>query len=102
MGQKWPKLHVDQAARRVAVDERAVELSDKEYALLIFLYDRADRICSKEEISRAVWPNYLGDVFDYQVESLIKRLRQKLEPDAEEPRLILTVRGRGYRLVRLA
>lgn len=101
-GQKWPKLHVDQEAQRVTVNDQAVELSDKEYTLLVFLYERADRICSKEEITRGVWPDYLGDVFDYQVESLVRRLRQKLEPDAEESRLILTVRGRGYRLIRLA
>ena len=35
-----------------------------------------------------------------QVESLIKRLRQKLEPGAEEPHLVVTLRGRGYRLIK--
>ena len=100
VGQKWPKLQIDQETQGVTVNEQAVKLSTKEYTLLAYLYDHADRICTKEEITRAVWPDYLGDVFDYQVESLVKRLRQKLEPDQEESHLVLTVQGRGYRLLR--
>jgi DNA-binding response OmpR family regulator len=38
-------------------------------------------------------------VDDARVEKLISRLRQKIEPDAGEPRFITTVRGRGYRLI---
>ena len=102
VGQKWPPLQIDRDPRHVTVNDNPVELSAKEYALLTFLEDHADRICSKEEITRAVWPDYLGDVFDYQVESLVKRLRQKLEPDEEESHLVLTVRSRGYRLLRFA
>jgi hypothetical protein len=99
VGHKWPKLKIDRAARSVTVNEQSVDLSEKEYSLLIYLDDHTGNICSKEEITRAVWPDYLGDVFDYQVESLVKRLRQKLEPDEEESHLVLTVRGRGYRLL---
>jgi DNA-binding response OmpR family regulator len=96
----WPKLKIDRPARRVLVNAERVELSAKEYALLLYLDDHSDRICSKGEIAKAVWPEYRGDVFDYQVESLVKRLRQKLEPDEEEPHFVVTMRGRGYRLVK--
>ncbi len=101
VGYRWPQLKIDRAARRVTVDDSPIDLSDKEYALLIYLDDHADRICTREEITRAVWPEYQGDVFDYQVESLVKRLRQKLEPEAEESRFVATVRGRGYRLIKI-
>jgi hypothetical protein len=101
VGHKWPKLKIERATRRVTVNGESVELSAKEYALLLYFDDHADRICSREEISKAVWPEYEGSVFDYQVESLIKRLRQKLEPDAEESHLVVTIRGRGYRLVKI-
>jgi len=97
---KWPKLKIERPARHVLVNAEQVELSAKEYALLIYLDDHSDRICSKGEIAKAVWPEYRGGVFDYQVESLVKRLRQKLEPDEEESHFVVTMRGRGYRLVK--
>jgi hypothetical protein len=100
IGQKWPNLTIDRAAQRIAVNGEAIELSAKEYALLSYLDEHSGRVCSKEELAKAVWPEYKGDVFDYQVESLIKRLRQKLEPGADEPHLVVTIRGRGYRLIK--
>ena len=101
IGHKWPKLKIDRVTRRVTVNGDPIVLSAKEYALLLFLDDHADRICSREEITQAVWPEYQGSVFDYQIESLIKRLRQKLEPDIEESHLVVTIRGRGYRLMKI-
>ena len=100
VGHKWPKLKIERATRRVTVNGDPIEISAQEYTLLLYLDEHADRICSLEEITNAVWPEYKGSVFDYQVESLIKRLRQKLEPEAEEPHLVVTMRGRGYRLIK--
>jgi pSer/pThr/pTyr-binding forkhead associated (FHA) protein len=97
---EWPTLVVDIDAGQVFVNRKIVELSAKEYALLAYLYEHIGQICSKDEIASAVWPEYKGEVFDYQIESLIKRLRQKLEPESEESHLIATVRGRGYRLIK--
>ena len=101
VGYRWPRLKIDRATRRVTVNEEPIELSAKEYTLLLYLDDHAERICSREEICKAVWPEYKGNVFDYQIESLIKRLRQKLEPDVEESHLVVTVRGQGYRLMKI-
>lgn len=100
VGHKWPQLNIERAAKRVTVNDDLVELSPKEYALLLYLDEHSNRICSKAELGKAVWPEYHGDMFEYQVESLIKRLRQKLEPAAEEPHLVVTLRGRGYRLIK--
>jgi hypothetical protein len=100
VGHKWPKLKIERATQQVSVNGELVELSTKEYALLLYLDEHSDRICSKEELTKAVWPEYEGDVFDYQIESLIRRLRQKLEPGTEELHLVVTIRGRGYRLIK--
>jgi hypothetical protein len=100
IGQRWPNLKIERAAQRVTVNGEAIELTGKEYALLSYLDEHSGQVCSKEELAKAVWPEYKGDVFDYQVESLIKRLRQKLEPGADEPHLVVTIRGRGYRLIK--
>lgn len=94
-----PLLAVDQPTGEIRVDRNLVLLSAKEQALFDFLYGSGGRVCSKQEIAEAVWPEYQAQVYDYQTESLVKRLREKLEPDPRKPVLLITVRGRGYRLL---
>jgi DNA-binding response OmpR family regulator len=95
----FPDLEVDAAAGIVRVDRQATDLSPKEYALLFYLYEHRGQICSKDDIGLAVWPEYQDGVFDYQIENLVRRLRSRIEPDAANPQLLLTARGRGYKLV---
>jgi hypothetical protein len=95
----FPELDVDVAAGVVRLDRRPIDLSAKEFALLAYLYERRGQVCSKDEIGLAVWPEYDGDVYDYQVENLVHRLRQELEYDPSDPQLLITVRGMGYKLV---
>jgi hypothetical protein len=95
---EFPLLVVDEASGEVWVNREPVPLSPKERALFDLLYRSAGRPCSKREIAVAIWPEYEAPAADYQVESLAKRLREKLEPDPRNPVLILTVRGRGYKL----
>jgi hypothetical protein len=94
----FPELEIDVAAAVARVNRRVVSLSPKEFSLLAFLSQRRGQVCSKDEIGDAVWPEYRGEVYDYQVENLVRRLREKLELDASDPRLLVTVRGRGYKL----
>ncbi len=94
----FPELEIDVAAAVARVNRRVVSLSPKEFSLLAFLSQRRGEVCSKDEIGDAVWPEYRGEVYDYQVENLVRRLREKLELDASDPRLLVTVRGRGYKL----
>lgn len=95
----FPRVCVDEATGEVWVDRRPVQLSSEQRALFTLLWARRNQVCSKDEIARAVWPQAQGDIYDYQIESLIKRLRAKLEPDPAQPVLLVTVRGLGYRLV---
>ncbi len=93
-----PELEVDVAGGVVRLNRQPVSLAPKEFALLAFLHERKGVVCSKDEIGLAVWPEYQEGVYDYQIENLVRRLRAKLESDAGEPQLLLTVRGRGYKL----
>jgi hypothetical protein len=75
-------------------------LTNLEYRLLLLLYGRLGKICSKYDVVEAVWgEDYIDEVDDARIEKLISRLRQKLEPDPNSPRYLLTIRGRGYKLV---
>jgi hypothetical protein len=94
-------IRVDVDAGEVYVNERKVEpLTDLEYKLLMLLYGRLNKIVDKYTIVTNVWgENYLEDVDDVRIEKLVSRLRAKLEPNTTEPKYLVTIRGRGYRLV---
>jgi DNA-binding response OmpR family regulator len=94
-----PDLEIDVLGGVVRVNRQLVTLAPKEFSLLAYLFQRKGEVCSKDEIGMAVWPEYQDGVFDYQIENLIRRLRAKLEPETAEPQLLLTVRGRGYKLI---
>ncbi len=96
---EFPLLVVDPDSGEIWVNRTPVSLSSKEQALFNLLHRNAGHVCNKQEIAQTVWPEYQAEVYDYQIESLIKRLREKLEPDPHHPALILTVRGRGYKLI---
>lgn len=79
---------------------RVSTLTDLEYRLLLLLYGRLGKICDKYQIVEAVWgESYIDRVDDARIEKLVSRLRAKLETDSSEPRYLITVRGRGYKLV---
>lgn len=94
-----PELELDLEAGQVRVDRRLVQLSPKEFTLLAYLHARRGKVCSKDEIGRAVWSEYQTGIYDYQIENLVRRLRTKIEPDPDQPALLLTMRGLGYKLV---
>jgi DNA-binding response OmpR family regulator len=98
----FPHLVFDEVCGQVWLDRQEVSLSPRQYALLRLLWSRRGMLCSRAEIARAVWPECPEHVYGYQIESLIRRLRHKLEPDPGRPTVILAVRGRGYRISPLA
>lgn len=90
-------LEIDRMAHEVRLRGESVPLTPQEYELLLVLAERAGRACSREELLRWAW----GSSPDYQdaatVTEHIRRLRVKLEGDADRPRHLVTVRGVGYR-----
>ncbi|MCB0194906.1 MAG: winged helix-turn-helix transcriptional regulator [Anaerolineae bacterium] len=78
-----------------------IELTPSEDRLLAFFLEHSGELCSKDALVRSVWADdevYEG-VQDDRLAQLIRRLRQKIEPDANKPTYIQTVRGQGYRFV---
>ncbi len=73
-----------------------VKLTEKEVAVLKYLYKNRGRIVSKNELLQEVW-GYAPDVTTHTIETHIYRLRQKVEHEDAEAQLIVTVEG-GYRL----
>jgi len=96
-------VRVDVESGTVWVDARQTPtLTELEYRLLLLLYGRLNKICDKYQIVEAVWgEEYIDQVDDARIDKLLSRLRAKVEPDPRNPRYIVTVRGRGYKLVTL-
>jgi hypothetical protein len=94
-------IRVDADSGEVWVAGRlAPTLTQLEYRLVMLLYGHLGKICDKYEVVEAVWgQDYIDEVDDARIEKLISRLRQKLEPDPANPQFLVTVRGRGYKLV---
>ena len=80
----------------VVIHGQKRELKAKEFQLLKCLYDNRNTIVTKEQLFEEVW----GDSFygDGTLNVHIRRLREKLEDDPGEPKLIRTVWGTGYML----
>lgn len=95
----FPELEVNVEAGIVRLNRHAIQLSPKEFSLLAYLYENRGKVCSKDEIGRTVWSEYQAGIYDYQIENLIRRLRTKIESDANAPVLLITVRGLGYKLL---
>src|SRR5579859_5845953 len=93
---EYPGLVIVPAYRRVEVDGQAVELTAKEFDLLVMLASLPDRVFSRQELFSHVWGfDYLGDTRTVDVH--VGTLRKKVERDPANPEYIQTVRGVGYR-----
>jgi DNA-binding response OmpR family regulator len=90
-------IALDRAQREVTVEGRAVKLTFSEFELLDALMAEPGRLLNRQELLRAIW----GDSAYRDPRAIdvhIRHLREKLEPEPEKPKFILTVRGAGYRL----
>jgi DNA-binding response OmpR family regulator len=85
-------------AVRLLIDpqEKKIRLTDKEAAILRYLYRSGEKPVGRDELLREVW-GYNANVTTHTLETHIYRLRQKIEPDAQSPKLLITETG-GYRL----
>jgi len=92
-------LWVDVNTRRVLLEGKELALSGEQYRLLAFLSQNAGRLCSKDEVVTAVWPNIeAAGVSEEAIDSLVHRVRERLRQAGATRQLIITVRGQGYRL----
>jgi DNA-binding response OmpR family regulator len=86
----------DPVARKITVGKREIKLTAQEFRLFDYLFQNANRVCTKEELIR----NVLKDEHyseDY-LSTLIRRVRRAIGDDPKEPRFVITEAGVGYRL----
>jgi len=93
-------LSIDMVRRKVVVDDRAVELTAKEFVLLVHFASHPGRVYTRSQLLSDVW-GYGHDGYQHTVNSHINRLRGKIESDPANPRYILTVWGVGYKFAEL-
>jgi DNA-binding response OmpR family regulator len=91
-------LVVDVVARTVRLDGRELELTRKEFDLLLALASRAGQVISKRQLLAEVWQQPWGGA-DRTVDVHLSWLRRKLGESAAEPRYLQSVRGVGVKLV---
>src|SRR3954471_5439637 len=87
---------VDPARRLARIDGRDIDLTAHEFDLLYLLASNGGIVFSRDALVQRVWGNDTH-ITVRSVDTLVKRLRKKLEDEAAEPRLILTVWGTGYK-----
>ncbi|HEV3052585.1 MAG TPA: response regulator transcription factor [Longimicrobium sp.] len=96
---RFGEVEMDRAARTVMRRGETVSLAPREFDLLLALYDRNGGVISRQDLLREVW-GHRGAVLTRTVDIHVAELRRKLEDDPAEPRHILTVWKKGYRLRR--
>jgi len=89
-------LVVEPEKRKVEVGGEAVDLTSKEFELLLLFAQNPGRAFSRDELLDEVW-GYQYSGYSHTVNTHINRLRNKIEPDPSEPRYVKTVWGVGYR-----
>ena len=90
-------LRMDCEGRRVFIAGREINLTAKEFDLLELLAMNPNKVYSRESLLNIVWGyEYPGDVRTVDVH--VRRLREKIEDDPQNPDIIKTVRGLGYKV----
>ena len=93
---KTPTITVDKSIHTIKLNDEVMELTHKEYQLLVYLIENQQRVISREELLNSIWGyDFIGESRALDVH--IRALRKKLNDDGE--RYIKTIRSVGYRFV---
>jgi len=91
------RLTVRAQQREVLIDGKEIELTPKEFELLLFLCKHRGKVLSRQQLLHGVWDyHFLGDTRIVDVH--ISHLRDKIEKNARSPEYIMTIRNVGYKL----
>tara|TARA_Y100001001_G_scaffold164654_1_gene197839 strand:- start:3454 stop:4164 length:711 start_codon:yes stop_codon:yes gene_type:complete len=93
---QFETLHIDIEMRKVLLNGVKVELSPKEFELLVLLSSNPGKSYDRTQLLNLIW-GYDFDGYEHTVNSHINRLRSKIEPDMGNPKYILTTWGVGYK-----
>lgn len=92
------RAEFDFARREVTLEGQPIAALPKEIDLARFLVENRGRVVSRDELLLKVWEYPVAGLETRTIDNYIMKLRHKVEPDPARPKLILTVRGKGYRL----
>ena len=90
-------LSVDLVTRSVSLNERQIRLTRKEYRLIHVLATHVGLVVTHDQLLKEIWTGNQRDNIQY-LRILVRKLRQKIETDPNDPRLLITESGVGYRL----
>jgi two-component system KDP operon response regulator KdpE len=90
-------LSVDLAGRTVSLNKSQIRLTRKEYRLLHVLATHAGLVVTHDQLLKEIWTGNQSENIQY-LRILVRKLRQKIETDPNDPRLLVTESGVGYRL----
>jgi DNA-binding response OmpR family regulator len=90
-------IRIDPATRQVSVQDQPVELTAREFDLLLHFARNPGHVFRRSQLLDSVW-GYGHEGYEHTVNSHINRLRAKIEPDPSRPSCIVTVWGVGYKL----
>lgn len=91
------ELRIDPGAREVAVKGRTIEFTPKEFDLLVFLATHPRQVFSRSQLLEQVWDSNTSWQDPSTVTVHVRRIRQKIESNPDQPKRITTVWGVGYR-----
>lgn len=89
-------VHIDMVRRNVSIANQSIELTPKEFDLLVYFARHPGRVFTREQLLNQVW-GFGHEGYEHTVNSHINRLRAKIEKDPARPQHILTVWGIGYK-----
>src|SRR5580700_11905029 len=92
-------FELDLQARELRKSGIRIKLQDQPFQILSMLLKRPGEIVTREELQKRLWPGDTFVDFDLSLNSAVKKLRQALNDDSENPRYIETLYRRGYRFI---
>lgn len=93
---KYDELIIDVDLRKVVVEDKKVDLSPKEFDLLVLMASNPGKSYNRSRLLSLIW-GYDFEGYEHTVNSHINRLRAKIEPDMDNPKYIITTWGVGYK-----
>jgi DNA-binding response OmpR family regulator len=89
-------IKIDPNQYKIYKEKEELEITSLEFRLLLFLIEHKGQVLSREHILASLWDNFDKYVNDNTLTVYIKRLREKIEDDPLDPKIIKTIRGVGY------
>jgi len=96
---RFGEFELDERAAELRKRGRRIRLQEQPFRILMMLLDRPGEVITREEIRKRLWPNDTIVEFDASIGTAIRKLRQALSDDAENPQFIETLPRRGFRFI---